>query len=98
MTLPDTRKPRLLWTRADTTPVNARSPTSAGCATATSASCGTVLGSSAECEDVQAVRFNVAVHTAPARISALTPNIVVLPGKALREVTIHLPVLEMYPP
>src|SRR6266581_4867872 len=79
MTLPETRKPRLLWTRADTTPVNARPPASAGCATATCASGGLVLGSCADCEGAQAVRFMVAAATPKARARVLTPNIVVLP-------------------
>ena len=83
MTLPETRKPRLFWTRADTTPVNARSPTSAGCTTATSASWGTVLGSCAACEDVQAVRSIVAAQTAPARVRVLTRNIAMLPRKRI---------------
>src|SRR6185437_297289 len=79
MTLPGTRKPRLLCTRAATTPVNARSPASAGCTAAISTSCGTVLGSCADCEGAQAVRFTIPAQTPVARASVLTRSIVVLP-------------------
>src|ERR1700686_3809978 len=83
MTLPATRKPRLLWTRADTIPVNARRPASAGCATATSGSWELVRGSSAECEGVQAARLNVAAQAPPARARVLIRTIIVLPTNNL---------------
>src|SRR5256885_8910041 len=95
MTLPETRNPRLLWTRADTTPVNARWPTSAGCATATSASWGTVRGSSADCEGVQAARLIVAAQTPPATVRVLIANIFCAPRKNMR---VTLPTGGHHPP
>src|SRR5262249_15061780 len=78
MTLPETRKPRLLCTRADTTPVKARSPAPAGCTTVISTSWVVVLGSSAEWEGWQAVRFKLATQRAPTRARVPTRNMVVL--------------------
>src|SRR5262249_9720174 len=78
MTLPETRNPRLLCTRADTTPVKARSPAPAGCTTVISTSWVVVLGSSAEWEGWQAVRFKLATHSPPARARVPTRNMVAL--------------------
>src|SRR5689334_3986403 len=84
MTLPDTRKPRLLWTRADTTPLNALRVNPADCARLSSASCGAVLGSWVEeYDDVQAIRPIVPAQRAPVRMRVLTRNIGMLPGTRL---------------
>src|SRR5215212_6547469 len=45
ITLPGTRNPRLLWTRAEMTPVNARSDARAGLTVASWTSCGPWRGS-----------------------------------------------------
>lgn len=55
-TLPPTRKPRSLWTRAVTMPVNRRSPLAAGLAVATRTRGGAVRGSSASALPPQAAR------------------------------------------
>src|SRR5579862_3181849 len=83
MTLPDTRKPRLLWTRADTTPLNALWLNPADCARLSSAICGAVLGSCAEYDDVQAIRPIVPAQRAPVRMRVRTRNIGMLPGEKL---------------